>query len=125
MSQLPTPKKGKEFWGPPIWKTLHILGATLRPENAEQFVNFLWALSDLIPCDYCRKNFKKKLREHPPEPYLRNNHDAFFWTYLVHDLANQHISHVHPDHPKVSPPYDEVKTYYFRALGEECNDCKV
>jgi len=119
------PKKGKSFWGPPTWKMLHSFAATLRPENAEQFVTFLWTLSDLLPCDYCRKNLKIKLKKYPPEPYLRNNHDAFFYVYLLHDLVNQDITRMHPDTPKISPPFDEVKALYFHALGKECSDCKV
>lgn len=118
-------KKGRNFWGPPIWDTIHITAATLRPENADKFVSMLWNLSDLIPCDYCSVNLKEKLREHPPGPYLRNNHDAFFYSYLLHDLANQQITREHPDEAKVSPRFDDIKAYYFLALGEECKDCKV
>lgn len=117
--------KGKNFWGPPIWKTVHIFAATLSPNNAEEFKDFLWSLTKLIPCEDCRKNLTKKLKTHPPDPYLRNNHDAFFYSYMLHDLANQHISRYHPTTPKKSPPFDEVKSYYFSALGQECKDCNV
>ncbi len=118
-------KKGRNFWGPPVWSTIHILAATLRPENAEKYEKLLWLIADLIPCDYCGVNLKKKLKDHPPGPYLRNNNDAFFYSYILHDLANQHITQMHPDESKVSPPFDNVKSYYFRGLGEECKDCKV
>lgn len=120
-----TNPRGKDFWGPPFWTTIHTLAATLRPENGEYFENFLWTLSEILPCSECSKNLKEKLERFPPGPYLRNNHDAFFYTYLIHDLANQQISTVHPETPKVSPPFDEVKSYYFRALGEICKECQV
>ena len=121
----PKPKKGRDFWGPPMWTTIHSLAATLHPNNADAFKRFLFALTELLPCDFCRKNLLKKLQDYPPEPYLRNNHDAFYYTYILHDLANQHISKWHPDTPKISPPFDDVKAFYFSALGEECADCKT
>ena len=116
---------GKKFWGPPLWMTIHTLAATLRPENAETFETFLWTISDLIPCDYCRVNLKNKLKLYPPGAYLTNNHDAFFYTYFIHDLVNQHVSDKNPMDPKTSPPFDDIKAYYFRSLGEDCIDCKV
>ncbi len=126
-------KKSKNMWGPPIWATIHILAATLRPENGEAYKNLLFSLTKLLPCDYCRDNLLKKLTDHPPDKYLRNNHDAFFYSYLLHDLANQHITeHTpplqggdNPSDPKISPPFDDVKAYYFNSLGEECKNCKT
>lgn len=109
---------GKKFWGEPIWTSIHIEGATFRPENAEIFVRRLWDLTKILPCDFCKKNLVEKLTKYPPEPYLTSNHNAFFYTYFLRDLVNQHLG-------KKSPPYDEVKAHYFRALGQECRDCKV
>lgn len=120
-----SPKKGKDFWGSSLWRTIHTFGATFKPENAEKFKMWLELTADLMPCDYCGRNLHKKLRNYPPEPYLTNNDDAFFYSYVLHDLVNQHITEKHPENPKVSPPYDDVKTFYFRALGEKCKDCQV
>ena len=111
-------KRGKGFWGPPKWESLHIDGATFRPENAEIFVDNLWNMTKVLPCEVCKKNLTAKLQKYPPEPYLTNNHNAFFYTYFLHDLVNQDLG-------KKSPPFDEVKALYFRALGQECRDCKV
>ena len=118
-------KKGRDFWGPPIWITIHTLAATLKPGDAGAFKTLLWSLTELLPCDFCRTNLAEKLRNHPPDTYLRNKEDAFFYTYILHDMANQHISKYHPDSPKNSPPYDDVKAFYFSVLGEECKDCKT
>lgn len=118
-------KKGRDFWGPAEWRSLHVMGATFRPENSDAFVQRLWNLTKTLPCEKCRENLKAKLIKYPPEPYLTNNHNAFFYTYFIHDLVNQHLTELYPDKPKISPPYDEVKAYYFRALGEECRECRV
>lgn len=117
-------KTGKSFWGPPIWQTIHILAATLKPGNGKAFVEFLRTLTILLPCEVCKENLKAKLEKIPPEPYLTNNRDAFFYTYLIHDLANTHITE-HTGNEKISPPYEDVKSYYFRSIGEDCEECKI
>ncbi len=104
--------KGKDFWGPPIWTTIHTLAATLNPEDAKDFVKFLHSLTKLLPCEKCRKNLKTKLEKVPPEPYLTNNHDAFFYTYLLHDMANEQITQ-ETGVKKESPNFDEIKHFYF------------
>lgn len=116
--------EGKNFWGPPIWTSIHVAAASLEPENAKYFVLLLKSWVHLLPCNYCRNNLQKKLDMFPPEPYLRNNHDAFFYSYLIHDLANKHITKYHPETPKISPPFDEVKSFYFKKLGKACKECK-
>lgn len=117
------PIKGKQFWGDPLWKTLHIFAATLRQENAKHYKTLLECYSELIPCENCKKNFKYKLEHYPVDAYLTNNHDAFFYSYLLHDLVNSHITKEHPETPKVSPNYDDIKSDYFRALSQECKEC--
>jgi len=124
MTLPPTVKMGKDFWGPPVWATIHILAATLKPENSADYVQFLWLLTKLLPCDVCKINLAAKLQKIPPEKYMTNNRDAFFYSYLIHDLANRHISE-HTGQVKVSPPFDDVKAYYFTHIGEDCEECKV
>ena len=58
---------GRLFWGPPIWKTIHILASTLKPENAAEFKKFLEALTHLLPCEKCKHNLKEKLKSYPPD----------------------------------------------------------
>nr|QBK86592.1 MAG: Erv1/Alr family disulfide (thiol) oxidoreductase [Marseillevirus LCMAC102] len=110
-------KKGKDFWGPPVWTTIHIFAAIL--ENAQLFEEFLWLLTKLLPCDYCKLNLDKKLETHPPKKYLVNNVNAFLYTYIVHDLANQHITKYHPSTPKTSPTFDDVWDVYITALHSQ------
>lgn len=108
---------GKDFWGPPSWTTIHILATSLHPSNAEKFKEFLWLLTKLLPCDYCKKNLKKKLEDHPPDEYLHSQEQAFMYSYIIHDLANQHITKFHPQKPKISPPFDDVQNIYFKGVS--------
>ena len=111
--------RGKDFWGPPIWQLGHIYGITYDPSKAIDFENFWWLLTVLLPCDYCQKNLTSKLKKYPIKKYLGNRDQAFFYTYFLHDLVNQHISQYYPDHPKVSPPYDTIRAYYLNEIRNE------
>ncbi len=118
MSLNPT-TRGKDFWGPPIWKLGHFNGIIYEPSKAADFENFWLLLCVLLPCDYCQKNLTSKMNKYSIKNYLRNKGQAFFYTYFVHDLANQHISQYHPDNPKISPPFDAVKEYYINCAKRE------
>jgi len=116
--------KGKKFWGPPIWTTIHILAATLRPEDADAYEMFLESLTRLLPCDICRQNLIYKLKHYPPAPYLKNNEDAFFYSYFLHDMVNESASGKEGK-VRESPPYEDVKIWYFDKLSQECEGCKL
>lgn len=107
----------KGNWVSYVWASLHILSATLRQESTEQFKKMLEALCVLLPKE-TGNTLHTLLTQYPIDPYLRNNNDAFFYTYMLHDVVNKKLG-------KKSPPYKDVKTFYFSSLGEECNDCKV
>jgi hypothetical protein len=108
--------KGKDFWGPPIWYLIHTLAITLRPGTEDSYEEFLWLLTVLLPCDYCKEHLIQKLKTHPPENFLSDNNKAFWYSYVIHDLANQHISDHNPRTPKYSPNFDEVKNFYIKNL---------
>ena len=119
------PKRGKDFWGPHIWHTIHILALTLKPGDGRYFVQFLESLTHLLPCEECRENLRKKLVELPPERYVTNNYDAFHYTYMLHDKANKHISSMPGAPLKVSPAFEEVKRMYITSLGDDCKSCRA
>ena len=112
-------ERGKRFWGPPIWTLGHVNGIMYNHTKAREFENFWRLLCVLLPCDYCQKNLTSKLNKYSIKKYLGNRDDAFFYTYFVHDLANQHITQYHPDDPKISPPYDNIKEYYINSVNRE------
>ncbi len=119
-------KKGRNFWGPPEWISLHTKAAAYKREKAKAFVSYVYCLAELLACDECGGHFLENLKKYPVENYLENNHTLFFWSYLIHDAVNQQINNAKPNEKKkISPPFDSVKAYYFRALGEDCKVCKL
>ena len=119
-------KRGRDFWGPSFWATIHSAAAAYKPEYQTDFVSFMNTMSSILPCDKCKVHLKTNLRTYPIENYLKNNHDLFFWTYLLHDTVNEYHNKTHPHAtPKKSPQYETIKKYYFKALGEECKACQT
>ena len=79
------------FWGPRVWNAIHILAATMRVENALAYKRFLELLTHLLPDEQSRENLRDTLKRYPVDPYLRNNHDAFAYTFALHDLINKKL----------------------------------
>ena len=105
------------LWMSYVWASIHILAATLRQEHSDEYKKMLYLLCVLLP-QTAGNTLKDILTKYPIDPYLRNNNDAFFYTYMMHDIVNKKLG-------KTSPPYKDVKNYYFSSLGEECSDCKI
>lgn len=110
---------------------LHSSAAVYSPENANDYVCLVKAFAGLIPSPASRVRFVQALEECPVAPYLRNNHDLFFWSYTVCSLMMKKAP-VHSSRnakttfgPETSAPYEEVKRYYFAGLGEDCKTCDI
>jgi len=104
------------FWKRAFWDTLFILSVTLKPQNSAEFIKFLWVSSSLLPSAFSQ-TFQNCLRKYSPFAYVRNNYDTFFYIYLLYDCTSPN--------PEAVPPFDDLKSYYFHALGTECKECSV
>lgn len=120
-------KKGKGFWGDANWHTIHCNAAAYTPEKRDIFKQWITAHFSLLPCKECSSHAHANLKALPIDSFLDNNHDLFFWTYYLHDIVNQQCnSRMKPGQPhKKSPPFDEVKDYYFKGLNiKGCKSCQ-
>jgi hypothetical protein len=118
-------KKGKAFWGEPYWITIHCACAAYLPERKREYLTFFSVLPFLLPCEECAAHLVENLKKISPEQYMSSNHDLFFWSYIIHDQVNRDHNIHKPDEPaKSSPPFEDVKNIYFRALSDECNACR-
>lgn len=107
------------FWGPCFWRALHSFAAAYRPTPAVQtaFKQFVYSWTGIIPCTTCRDHYTYNLNNIPlSEEYLKNAHNLFLWSYLLHDITNKQLG-------KVSPPFEEVKAQYFN--DNVCSSCGV
>ncbi len=105
------------FWGPCFWRSIHAFAAAYRPtpEVKTAFKQFIYSLTGIIPCKVCREHYVRNLNQIPlSEEYLKDAHNLFLWTYLLHDLVNRQLG-------KVSPPFEEIKAQYFNV--NVCETC--
>ncbi len=113
-------RKGKDFWGELNWDFIHYVGYTYDPRDnlrARAIMRFFVLLTFLIPCIMCRKNLISKYRKLPPTKYMDSQRSLFYYTYVIHDMANKHITKYHPNTPKVSPPFKDVLKKYQNRRG--------
>lgn len=112
-------KNENMFWGPCSWKTIHTIAAAYDPSRKVAFLQFINSLPYLWPCEKCRQHMKENLRKFPPSEFLDSRDDLFLWSYRFHDLVNRS-----KDHPSKSPPFAEIKKYYYGGIYE-CENCKL
>ncbi len=110
--------KSKE-WGPCYWRTIHAFSAAYRPlsEVKTAFKQFIYSLAGILPSQESRERYTRNLNQIPlTEEYLKDAHNLFLWSYLLHDLVNKQLG-------KVSPPFEEIKAQYFNKYV--CSSCGV
>nr|QBK87701.1 MAG: Erv1/Alr family disulfide (thiol) oxidoreductase [Marseillevirus LCMAC202] len=105
------------IWGPCFWRTIHAFAAAYRPTQdvKSAFKQFIYSLTGILPCKICREHYTHNLNQIPlNEEYLKDAHNLFLWSYLLHDLVNKQLE-------TVSPPFEEIKAQYFNE--QVCSSC--
>lgn len=77
-------------WGPHVWASLHTaaLKADSQPDGFEAFQHFVYALTQLLPCDKCRTDYTHYVLSSPPKA----SH-TFAWTVELHNWVNEKLGH--------------------------------
>jgi len=80
-------------WGPLIWTSLHIISFNypVNPTQREKSHYKKWLLSyaHVLPCSYCRNNFKKNLAYTKFNDDVFTNRDTFSrFIYNLHNCVN-------------------------------------
>lgn len=109
-------------WGPPLWHSLHTISFNypVNPtrEQKQQYYAFFTSLQWVLPCKYCRDNFKKNLETLPLDSYaLSSRHTFSKWLYDMHNLVNKNLG------KPITLTFDQVRNRYenFRARCIEEN----
>ena len=80
-------------WGPPLWHFLHLTSFNypVVPSKKDKvnYKSLILNLENILPCGYCRQNFKKNLKMHPLNDSALKNRNSFSrWVYKLHELVN-------------------------------------
>lgn len=107
MTNFKTNGFAPEYWGPGMWRVIHMAAATypVNPTHQEQqdFYNFFTTLKRVLPCGGCRAEYEKMTTKGPlklkPE-ILKTRTTLFAWTVAIHNAVNQRLGK--PINPDVS-----------------------
>lgn len=110
-------------FGPPIWHTLHIISFNypVNPTDLdkEHYTNFILSFEHVLPCIYCRINYKKNLESAKFNPSVMKNRESFSrFIHRLHNCVNETLG------KKIKISYEEVRDRYehFRSRCTETED---
>ena len=99
----------QNIWGPHMWFALHSISFTypLHPTELDKkrYGKFIDLLQYVIPCSVCRKNFRRNLKEFPPN---LNSRKAFvYWLIDIHNEVNSLTGKEHISREKAIALYEK------------------
>ena len=102
---------GPDVWGPHGWKFIHYvtLGYPNNPtsEQKKHYYEFFDNLKNVLPCKYCRDNYKKNLKESGFKKGVFKNRDTLSrWVFKLHESVNNNLN------KKSGLTYKEVRERY-------------
>ena len=110
-------------WGPSLWHSLHTISFNypLKPSLKEKinYRKFILQLQHVLPCKYCRINFKENLKCLPLTMKQMRSRETFSkYVYDLHEHINKMLK------KKSNLTYEQVRERYehFRA---RCNKGKI
>lgn len=104
-------------WGPPLWHFLHTTSFNypVKPSQKQKdhfYQFFKEDLYYLLPCSYCRENYKNNIKKLKLNKSKFKNRDTFSrFVYDLHELVNKNLG------KKSGLSYEDVRDRYenFRA----------
>jgi len=107
------------IWGPPLWHFLHTMSFNypVKPTESDKkkYKKFMMSVGDILPCRYCRENYKNNLKHINFGEHSFNSRLTFSRAiYRLHEEVNRMLN------KKSHLSYNEVRARYenFRA---RCN----
>ena len=103
-------------WGPSLWHSLHTISFNypVKPKKYDKikYFNFFKSIGGILPCKYCRDNYKKNLEKVPlTMATMKSRYTLSLWFYKLHEEVNKTLG------KKSNLSYKEVRDRYemFRA----------
>lgn len=83
-----------ERWGPPAWDFLYCVAFSYPHEptsrDRKRMLAFLKSLGKILPCERCRKNYRKKIKKMSPKKNLKSKKTFVLWIMNIkNDIARQ------------------------------------
>lgn len=83
-------------WGPPMWHTLHTISFNypVKPSETQKknYMKYFKSLGNVLPCRYCRDNYKENLKKIPlTMKVFKNRANLSKWVYELHEMVNKNL----------------------------------
>lgn len=98
-----------DVWGPHAWIFLHFVAQNYTVAKRDAYVRFFVALGDVLPCMYCRENYKKKLKATLRPQVLTSRRSFTKWVFDIHNMVNRHLKK--PSMKNFDRYYRVIETY--------------
>ena len=110
-------------WGPSLWHSLHAISFNYpvypTKEQKQQYLEFFKSLKHVLPCKYCRENYKKNIKTVPLNMSTMKSRETLSrWLYELHEEINTML------HKKSNLTFDQVRTRYEMFRARCINDNK-
>lgn len=86
------------IWGPPEWESFHAktFGYPVKPtqQQKEEYKQYFEALGNVLPCEYCRKSYKKFISEGDTKldmNVMESRETLTKWGWRVHNRVNEKL----------------------------------
>ena len=84
------------IWGPPMWHTLHTISFNfpIKPskEQKENYYQYFLTLQHILPCKYCRDNYKENLKKLKyGKKHFKNRDTLSKFVYNLHEMINKNL----------------------------------
>ena len=109
-------------WGPSMWHSLHTISFNypVNPskDDKKNYYNFFKSLQNILPCKYCRINYKKNIQKVPLNMRtMKNRYTVSKWLYDLHEEINTMLC------KKSNLTYEKVQNRY-ENFRSRCLDKK-
>jgi len=106
------------IWGPPLWHSLHSLSFNFPTNPTKQdkknYAGFLFSLGKVLPCRYCRDNFKDNVKAVGLDNNVFANRENFSrFVYDLHEHVNSRLG------KESGLSYEDVRDRY-EAFRSRC-----
>ena len=82
-----------DIWGPNLWHLMHTVAYNSNDNFSiveKQMLSYFYKnIANMIPCIFCRSNYKQHLIEYPIDRYLENKSTLCNWVVNIHNLVNK------------------------------------
>ena len=110
-------------WGPPMWHTLHTISFNypVKPskEEKDNYYNYFKSLEHVLPCRYCRENYKDNLKVLKfGKKHFKDRDSLSKFVYRLHEMVNKNLG------KKSGLTYCQVRDRYEHFRSRCLNDDK-